>query len=174
MTDETVLVLFKMKKRSLFDSEIENASMNVFLRDENGEPWTKVEQSHQIYHLGGSVNESSSLSAGNFSSDSALGNIRRPNQDRALYDADVSAPESLSWITETTNESTRRRNELQLIRRERHQRVGIFHFLTLLKFSKSSIYVILSLTNFFLRTIILISNRYRSQSQKIFQVHGIA
>ena len=150
MTDETVLVLFKMKKRSLFDSEIENASMNVFLRDENGEPWTKVEQSHQIYHLGGSVNESSSLSAGNFSSDSALGNIRRPNQDRALYDADVSAPESLSWITETTNESTRRRNELQLIRRERHQRVSIFHFLILLKFSKSSIYVILSLTIFFL------------------------
>ena len=127
MPDETILFLFKMKKRSFFDSEIENASMNVFLRDENGESWTKVEQSHQIYHLEGSVYETSSLSAGNFSSDSALGNICRPNQDRALYDADVSAAESLSWITETTNESSRRRNELQLMRRERHQRVRICH-----------------------------------------------
>ena len=125
MRNDKICLSFDVPRENIGDSRITGASVKIELARNDGTTWTRIEQDYTEMQIRVS-NDTSSLSAALNSSDSAVGNIRRPNYDAVnylpQYDADTSEQnESFSWISETTDRSRQRRNELILIRRERNQ-----------------------------------------------------
>ena len=125
MRNDKICLSFDVPRENIGDSRITGASVKIELARNDGTTWTRIEQDYTEMRIRVS-NDTSSLSAALNSSDSAVGNIRRPNYDAVnylpQYDADTSEQnESFSWISDTTDRSRQRRNELILIRRERNQ-----------------------------------------------------
>ena len=125
MRNDKICLSFDVPRENIGDSRITGASVKIELARNDGTTWTRIEQDYTQIQMRVS-NDTSSLSAALNSSDSAVGNIRRPNYDAVnylpQYDADTSEQnESFSWISDTTDRSRQRRNELMLIGRERNQ-----------------------------------------------------
>lgn len=121
MSQDKLLVAFIFERSSIGNNQIREMTLNMSLMSENGDEILRQEFNPRILHY--TSGESSSLSLTDHSSDSAIGNLVRPNQAlrNAPYEADdESHRDSVSWYSETSNQSRQRLNEINMMRLDRN------------------------------------------------------
>lgn len=121
-----MLVCFMLDRSHYGNSHIQDLTLNMNVVYENGDEIERRETNPRVLYY--TSEDSSCFSLANLSSDSAIGNLARPNADqRNSYEADdESQRDSVSWLSENSNPSRQRSNELEMIRRNRNiiQRVS--------------------------------------------------